>query len=949
MLGPLRIDGAEGSPLPRKEAAVLAALVLRRGQWVSMETLEDALWQDSPPATAHAALQVYVSHLRKRLGASRLGTSPSGYRLVLGEDTVDADRFEGAVVAARAALVKQRPGTASRLLAAALSLWRGRPYPELDDWPDAEPAAAHGKELRSTAVELAAEAALALGRHAEAITLLNPMVDEFPDREPMHAALALALYRDGRQIEALDSLRRLRTHLQREFGVSTSAEIRDLETRILNQSPDLDPELAAAPRHAPPAPLTPTLGRERELAELGALVERGVRLVTLTGPGGIGKTRLAVEFARVVARDQDAPVHVVECASIADPDHVLPAVVQTLDDPAIRHENHRDALPRYFRSGGLLVLDNLEQVIDVGADVAALLRAAPELVIVATSRRPLRLTAEQVYPVPPLGLPTEGPAEPAPEAAPAVALFLARAASAAGREWADPDRAAAVEIVKLVDGLPLAIELAAARCRTLSPASLASRLRTSLALLSSGPKDLPERQRSISATVAWSIDQLSPAHRRLLGALAVWTGPVTLSAAAAVAGTDDELTLLEGLDELVEASLVRALDDWHGEPRFALLTVIREAASDLLHDEPPRAEAIAARNAWVVDLVSQAEPHLRGASGGEWLDRLEHHLSDIREALRDLSAAGQWDDAADVYCRLRFFWLNRVHFLEGALTGERLIEGRSLGTPHLGRVLRAAAVTRERCGEYEVALRHASAAVLVGRETGDAETEARGLASMASSTLYAGDVQGAERHWEATLEVSRRAGLVELEALTLGNMGLVALERHDFARAEEVYLVAAQRLRDLQLEDAVTSARLNIAWAQLGQGRLGAAAASLSEGLDRSVEGGSAEDLSYLALGIAALAQQSGQLGQARFLASGAHEQLSRCDAVLEPFEGAVHAALLEGAAAGLDHAAAQQLQEEAEAWARTASIEDVVAASYDALQKWRAHATLQGPGLFGR
>ncbi|MDR7279591.1 BTAD domain-containing putative transcriptional regulator [Catenuloplanes atrovinosus] len=615
VLGPLEIvaDGARvdpGGPQPRR---LTEALIAARGEAVSEDRLTEAIWGDTPPANPSASLQAYVSRLRKAFGAGALTRGPGGYTLIADSD---ADEFRSGV---ERGLAAAWPGDALRHLDAALRLWRGRPYPDLDAFAEAE----RGRltELRATAVEERAAALLALGDAPAAVTDLRPAVRDEPYRERRWELLILALYRSARQAEALSALREVRALLADDLGVDPGAELQSLERRLLAQDPSL--LLAAKPARTG-RPLSRFVGRATELGLLSAAMAE-TRLVTLVGPGGTGKTRLALEWAGDAYLARLADVR-----SPVDLPSVIAAALGLADTPS-----------RITGAGGLLLLDNCEHLTDAVADLAVTLLADnPDLRVLATSREALGVDGERLLPIDPL------------PRADAVTLLTDRiAAVRPGWQPTGDDLTQLDRLASALDGIPLALELAAARARVLSLGELSGR---HLSALGRVPRGALTPHATLEATVAWSVDLLPDRDRALFLRLWPFEGGFTLEGAAAL-GSD-----LAALSSLVSRSVVAA-DTTLTPARYRLLEIIRAYCRD--HDPDP-AGSRAAHAAWARELVARTVPDLRGRRSARAIRVLNRELPNLRAALtHDLAE----DPAAALRTAglLEWFWVRGGHAAEG--------------------------------------------------------------------------------------------------------------------------------------------------------------------------------------------------------------------------------------------------------------------------------------------
>ncbi|WP_244298463.1 BTAD domain-containing putative transcriptional regulator [Micromonospora cremea] len=623
VLGPLAVTTDAGEPVVvpgTKVRALLADLLTSRNQVVSADRLIDDLWGDDAPANPAGALQVRVSQLRRALNDAEPGaremieSRPPGY--LLRASAIDADRF---AELARCTDVER--------LTEALALWRGEAYADVGAAEFVRAEATRLAEQRLTVHERLAEARVLRGEHDLVAADLAELVARHPLREGLRAVQLRALYAAGRQSEALDSYAELRDRLAEELGLDPGPELVALHRRILEQDAGLSaPPKAAIIRNSLPAQLDELVGRAEALAELRALLPRQ-RLVTLVGPGGVGKTRLATETART----QSFPdgVHLVELAPLpaGDP-RVAEQVLGALDtrETAGTSMSAADRLAAALRHRHLLlVLDNCEHVIEPVADlVAGLLREAPGVRVLATSREPLGLTGELLWEVPPLSVPQDGDLDAVRRSA-AARLFAARAAAQQRGFRLDSQTAPVVaQLCRRLDGLPLALELAATRVRALGVRGVVDRLDDRFRLLTTQQRDLPPRQRTLTAVIGWSWDLLDEADRVVLARLAVFSDGCTPEAAERVCQTD-----LDALARLVDRSLV-VLDDSGSAPRYRLLESVAAFCLDRLTDS----DDVRARHAgYYTELAERTDPQLRGADQQRWLALLDAETANLRTAL----------------------------------------------------------------------------------------------------------------------------------------------------------------------------------------------------------------------------------------------------------------------------------------------------------------------------
>jgi non-specific serine/threonine protein kinase len=578
-----------------------------------------------------------------------------------------------------------------------------------------------------------------------------------------------------------------------------------------------------------PSPAQPLIGRELEAASAAALLRRGdVRLLTLTGPGGTGKTRLALAVAGELRGEFEDGVFFVPLETTFDPQRVAPAIAETVGLPEGAAGTPLQRLKARLRERrALLVLDNFEQLVSAAPVLAELLAAAPLLKLLVTSREALRLSAEYEFPVPPMPVPDLECLPDLEQLArcPAVALFVRRAcASRPGFALEASNARAVAEICARLDGLPLAIELCAARVKVLPPATLLERLDTRL--LSGGPRDLPPRQQTMRGAIEWGYDLLGEAERGLFRRLGVLAGAFPLEAAEAL-GAAEGLDVLEGLSSLVDKSLVRRDETAGGQARFAMLNTIRDYARERL-EEQREGEAQRARHAaFFLELAESAAAGLRGAEQKRWLTRLERAHDDLRAALEWSLGGGDLETGLRLAAALWWFWYLRGHYDEARRTLSRavlsesdplaparrrvvlgagvfaflqceyewaegwLAESRELARAAGDRETLALAlqfsgsVARER-GDYERALSLHRESEALCHASGDALGAARALGYVALATWLQGDCAGAARLGAATLPRFRGQGDAEGIVWSLLNQGAAAYHGGDDAQARRL-------------------------------------------------------------------------------------------------------------------------------------------------------------------
>jgi predicted ATPase/DNA-binding SARP family transcriptional activator len=641
LLGPFElVAGGEvieiGSP---KQRLLLAMLVLRANRAVSVDELTEALWDGQPPASVTSTLPSLVSRLRAVLATVDDGVvlraADAGYVIELNPRQVDAYRFEELAAAGHRSLDCNDPGSAIASFSAALALWRGVGLAGLEDRCFARAEATRLQEARLRVVERLADAELAAGRPAEALDRLEHHLSMHPLREKAWACRMLALYRLDRQAEALSAYQEIRRLLVSELGVEPGPALRRLEARILRQSPELDaPGITRPVPHNLPTPLSAFLGRARELDELAELLAQ-TRLLTLAGVGGVGKTRLALELAaRVRPRHRDG-VWLIELAGIRDPSQIASETLSALGIQAgglgVAPATPAERLCQYFFSREvLLVLDNCEHLVDAVAELVGLILArCSRVVVLATSRESLGLPGEAHWLVPGLSLPPPG-AERSDDLAgfDAVALFRTRAVDAhRGFGLTEHNASAVVEICRRLDGIPLAIELAAARMRVLSPHQVAEGLNDRFRLLAGHTRGASTRHHTLRAAMDWSYELLAPEERALLGRLCVFPQSFDLEAARAVAAqeTPQPFDVLDVLSRLVDKSLV-TVQQAGPRTRYRMLETIRQYAAEKLTETGSVDEAHQAhRDCYLVRAEKAVSISIDWFAGAQILDSHADH------------------------------------------------------------------------------------------------------------------------------------------------------------------------------------------------------------------------------------------------------------------------------------------------------------------------------------
>jgi predicted ATPase/DNA-binding SARP family transcriptional activator len=770
ILGPLEVADERGRELElggRRQRSVLAILLLHANEVVSRDRLIEELWSGRPPASAATSLHAHISRLRRALGDDqRIVTVLGGYLIRVADGELDRDRFEHLVEEGGAAISAGDWELASGTLREALSLWRGAALSDFEYESFAQAEVARLQELRVGSIEQRIEAELALGRETQTVGDLERLVREHPYRERLHGQLMLALYRTGRQTDALATYQAARRTLVEELGIEPSIELRELEQRILRHDSSLSTPGAEAPPPAAghlPVPATPFLGRVRELAEVIELL-RGAdrRLVTLTGAGGSGKTRLALRAAQACAEAYPGGAWFVRFADVTDPRLIAPGICQAIGVAEQPELTPAQRLEECLRDRQLLlVLDNLEQLTPGTGVLGQLLAGCPGVRMLATSREPLHLAGEQQYEVPVLDL------------GDAIELFTARAKAVAPSVIIERETVGAV--CEQLDRLPLAIELAAARTKVLSPAQILARLEGHLPVLATGPRDAPRRQRTLTATIDWSYELLTDEEQRLFARLSVFAGGFTLDSAEAVCDAR-----LDTLGALVDRSLLRS-----GGGRYWMLQTLREYALDKLARSGEEDDLRRRHAQWFVEvLASHGLDKTTDVDTGRLRMLLEEERENFRAALEWGDQAGKLETVARLAASLTRLWTEEGRLSE-ADRWLRVARARSAEYPLTlqAQLLAAACELAAVQGARQEWADLCEQALAVYRELRDAGGIIRSMDLRAQAAYELGDLPGARVMMERALELAREHEDTGWLPTVLSNLAGIAITEGKLGQA----------------------------------------------------------------------------------------------------------------------------------------------------------------------
>jgi predicted ATPase/DNA-binding SARP family transcriptional activator len=876
ILGPLEVFNAGipievGGPRHRK---LLAVLLVNAGDAVSSERLINGLWGEDPPISAPSMLHVRISEIRNALRAGRgdrnagIVTGHSGYQLQVEVDELDSRRFERLAGAGCQALARGDNVNASAKLHEALALWRGPPLSEVADEPFAQGEIARLEALHLQALEDRLEADLALGHHAEIVAELEALVAEHPLRERFWCQLMLAHYRAGRQGDALQTYQAVRVLLMEQLGVEPGSELRQLHAAILAQDRALEllTPVADDPPNNLPGQLATFIGREQELAEIRELFQKG-RLVTLVGAGGVGKSRLALEAAMNSLLEFPGGTWLIELAPLTQPGLVTQTLASVL---GVREHPERllaDLIAEHLATmDALLVLDNCEHLLDeVAALAQRLLRSCARLSILATSRERLGITGELLRLVSGLAVPELGADEVGEIGdADASRLLVERAAAVRPGFRLDHRTADAVaQICRQLDGLPLAIELAAARVNALDVEQIASRLGDRFRLLGQGERTALPRHRTLRGVVDWSYGLLSTAERRLFDRSAVFVGGFTLAAAEAVCAgpEEDEDTAAGLLSQLVDKSLILSEHTSAGG-RYRILETLRMYGLERLDERGEIARVRERHAAYFVSLAEMAGEALRGPEQVAWVGRVEAEHGNFRAALQWSLDRGAAETAARLAGSLYALWDLHGYYSEGRGWLAKVLAS----TDHLPATVRARALLGSATlaviqGDLEHAAGACEEASALCRRSRDPAGLAHALQYLGLGAIFADDIDSAVALLEESLSSARIAGNGWLEAWALVFLAAAALARGSYGEAANLASACEVALLPVGDPECMAWALVTGAMAHLSRNDHAGAIAPLREALEAFQDLGA---LWGLSIALFVTAQSAGARGNER-------------------------------------------------------------------------------------
>lgn len=908
--------------------SLLAVLVLHAGRPQPRQQLAFLFWPDTTDAQAQTNLRVLVHRLRRLLPNANHLLSADSRSLTWaaeGPYSLDVQEFRSAAYEARS----------SAALDGAVDRYKGDLLPECyDDW-----IAVERDRLREEFARLL-DRAIVLREserdYREAILYTRRLVEHEPLDENACQRLMRLLALTGDRAGADRAYRECEAALRRDLGVEPRRETQQLYRALIKDGEVPAFQTAEShilPRHNLPAYPTSFVGRQREVdIACKALRSDEVRLLTLTGTGGIGKTRLAIEVAQGVLPDFEAGVFLVSLGSVADPDLVAPSIAHALGIQEARARTSRETLTEYLRGKRLLLLlDNMEHLLDATPLVSDLLQAAAYLKVLVTSRQPLHLYGEHAFAVPTLTVPErERPlnADVAGEHE-AVSLFVQRARAANPHfQLTDADASLVAELCRRLDGLPLAIELAAARSSMLSPTQLLERVGDSLGILRGGPKDSAPRHQTLWDTISWSYNLLTPPQRTLFAKLAVFSGGCSLEAVQAVCttGGDVDANFLDDLQALVDRSLVRTEHVRGGQRRFVMLETIHSYALELLEQSGAIEDLRRRHIDYYLELSEEVEPKLRGIEQQHWLQQLDLERDNLRSALVQSFDQQAYEKALRLFAAISRLWSVRGYLLEWNEWIETACTvGNNVPSILLAEAFRGAGAVSAARGEFRRAASYYEEGLARLRESGDRTAIIHVLHGLASASWILGDYSRAEALFEESLslryelrdqqhiavaqsslgwisllrgDVEKAISLCEQSLLqftrqgdkrgmgiALSYLGKAALEQADYIRARDLLQKSQEMLRAVADMRNLAVTQTSLGLAELGQSRYEAAHALLDESLRLLTRAGGEMELAYTVEGLVGLASRQGNGERASRLAGAAEGLRERAGTPRIPIE----------------------------------------------------------------
>ncbi|MDR6794560.1 putative ATPase/DNA-binding SARP family transcriptional activator [Pseudarthrobacter oxydans] len=865
-LGPLQViaDGVQVPVSSRNLRIVLECLALRANSVVAADFLAEVLWDGHPPAHPGPQLQVYVANLRnllepnrrKGVASHRLASRPGGYLLAVEDDELDLLQFRAHLAAGERAVEAGELATGAVRLRQALELFVCPAFPDLADMELLGPDLEEAEEARLDTYQDLFDVELALGRHSNVVWELQRLVSQYPFRERLWASLVLALYRSDRQADALAACRTARKTFAAELGIDPGERLRELEALVLRQDASLGAPAVNEKRRVRqrldnlPAALTPMVGRDAELGEVCSLYRsEGCRLVTVTGAGGAGKTRLAMAAAARLGERMPDGAGWVNLSPLTRVEQVPGAITAALGLEAPAGEDPLKIASRFLQARRLLlVLDNFEHLEDAWPVVLDLLTAAPELRILTTSRRRLGLRPEHEFELAPLELPPLDPPLPLRrlQEVPAMKLLLNRGRAVRPRFAVDAGNAAVLtRLCHRLDGLPLAIELAAAQLRQLSEHDLVADLEASLAALPAGFRDLPDRQRTLTATMEWSYQLLAAPERLLFVQLGVFANDPATAAIDAVRGplppgapsTEDLLCAL------ADHSLLRRYTDQAGSRRVALLQSIREFARDRLGMLPTESEVRRQHAEHYLALAESLGPELWGGGQVDAFRALHAEALDIRAALLWATGpAGSTDLALRLVGELWHYWELTGSVTEQQRIAVELVEATPDAAPQLrAPALSGAATLTWALGRYDQAAHLHRRALEAFEKSGNSQGIAWTILCLAVQAAQSGDFPTAERLTAEALSCPGVSLRVRIGALVV--LSRQAYCAGDHLRALELCRASAELTRRLADRWLLGIVLTNLAESTEQAGDYGGAELLLIEAISASLQLGAEGNL----------------------------------------------------------------------------------------------------------